>query len=76
MNRGLVREIIVDYVGNFENLNKLVDKINDILKSEFKLEHYNKTNKKDYKDVYTTEMIEKVHQIYQKDIDIFEYNFK
>jgi len=69
-------KIIVDYVGKFENLNKLVDKINDILKSEFKLEHHNKTNKKDYKDIYTTEMIEKVHQIYQKDIDIFEYNFK
>ena len=69
-------QIIVDYVGRFENLNKLVDKINDILKSEFKLEHYNKTNKKDYKDIYTTEMIMKVHQIYQKDIDIFEYNFK
>ena len=69
-------KIIVDYVGKFENLNKLVDKINDILKSEFKLEHYNKTNKKDYKDIYTTEMIVKVHQIYQKDIDIFEYSFK
>ncbi len=69
-------EIIVDYVGKFENLNKSVDKINDILKLEFKLEHYNKTNKKDYKDVYTTEMIEKVNQIYKKDIDIFEYNFK
>ena len=69
-------EIIVDYVGNFENLNKLVDKINDILKSEFKIEHHNKTNKKNYKDIYTTEMIVKVNQIYQKDIDIFEYNFK
>jgi hypothetical protein len=69
-------KIIVDYVGKFENLNKVVDKINDILKSEFKLEHHNKTNKKDYKDIYTTEMIVKVNQIYQKDIDIFEYNFK
>ena len=69
-------KIIVDYVGRFENLKKSVDKINDILKSDFKLEHHNKTNKKDYKDIYTTEMIEKVHQIYQKDIDIFEYSFK
>ena len=69
-------EIIVDYVGKFENLNKAVDKINDILKSEFKIEHHNKTNKKNYKDIYTTEMIVKVNQIYQKDIDIFEYNFK
>ena len=68
--------IIVDYVGKFDNLNKSLDEINDILKSDFELEHHNKTDKKDYKDIYTPEMIEKVHQIYQKDIDIFEYNFK
>jgi|TARA_B110000014_G_scaffold216963_1_gene171305 hypothetical protein len=69
-------KIIVDYVGKFENLNKSLDDIKKILKSDFELEHHNKTNKKDYKDIYTTEMIEKVHQIYQKDIDIFEYSFK
>ena len=69
-------KIIVDYVGKFDNLNKSLDEINDILKSDFELEHHNKTDNKDYKDIYTTEMIEKVHQIYQKDIDIFEYNFK
>ena len=69
------REIIVDYVGQFENLNKSVDKINNILKSEFELDHHNKNDKKDYKDTYTTKMIEKVHQVYQKDIDIFQYKF-
>ena len=69
------REIIVDYVGQFENLNKSVDKINDILKSEFELDHHNKNDKKDYKDTYTAKMIEKVHQVYQKDIDIFQYKF-
>ena len=69
-------KIIVDHIGRFENLNKSIEKINDILKSDFKLEHHNKTDKKDYKDIYTTKMIQKVHQIYQKDIDIFEYNFK
>jgi len=69
-------KIIVDYVGKFENLKKSVNEINDILNLNFELEHHNKTNKKDYKDIYTTEMIEKVHHIYQKDIDIFEYSFK
>ena len=54
-------KIIVDYVGQFENLDKSVDDINNILKSDFKLEHHNKTQKKDYKDIYTTGMIEKVH---------------
>lgn len=69
-------KIIVDYVGKFENLKKSVNEINDILNLNFELEHHNKTNKKNYKDIYTTEMIEKVHHIYQKDIDIFEYSFK
>jgi len=69
-------KIIVDYVGKFENLKESVDEINDILKLDFELKHHNKTDNKDYKDIYTTEMIEKVHQIYQKDIDIFEYSFK
>ena len=57
-------------------MNKSVDKVNDILKLDFHLDHYNKTDKKDYKDIYTTEMIEKVNNIYKKDIDIFEYSFK
>ena len=69
-------KIIVDHIGRFENLNKSIEKINDILKSDCKLEHHNKTDKKDYKDIYSAQMIEKVHQIYQKDIDIFEYSFK
>jgi hypothetical protein len=69
-------KIIVDYVGKFENLKESADEINDILKLDFELKHHNKTDNKDYKDIYTTEMIEKVHQIYQKDIDIFEYSFK
>ena len=45
------------------------------IRDSYKLEHHNKTDKKDYKDIYTAQMIEKVHQIYQKDIDIFKYKF-
>ncbi len=44
-------KIIVDHIGRFENLNKSIEKINDILKSDFKLEHHNKTDKKDYKEL-------------------------
>jgi|TARA_B100000959_G_scaffold248505_1_gene275432 hypothetical protein len=45
------------------------------LKLEFELELHNKINKHDNKDIYITEMIKKVHQIYRKYIDIFEYSF-
>ena len=72
-------KIDVNYIARFENLkddiSELSEKVNDILKSNYKLDHHNKTDKKDYKDIYTIQMIEKVHQIYQKDIDIFEYKF-
>lgn len=68
-------KILVDYVGKFENLKKSVEEINDIFKLDFELEHHNKNYKKNFKDIYTPEMIEKVSQIYQKDIDIFEYSF-
>ena len=47
-----------------------------LLKKDIKLSHHNYNKKKDYREAYTDEMIEKVYQIYQKDIDIFEYSFK
>tara|TARA_B100000700_G_C14892268_1_gene783296 strand:+ start:384 stop:1055 length:672 start_codon:yes stop_codon:yes gene_type:complete len=69
-------KIMIDYVGRFEDLNKSFSEISHILKLDFKLDHHNKNDKKNYQDVYTSEMIEKVAQIYKKDIDIFEYSFK
>ena len=68
--------ILVDFIGKFENLDNDIILLSKKLKKDIKLNHHNYNEKKDYKMAYTDEMIEKVHQVYQKDIDIFEYNFE
>ena len=68
--------ILVDFIGRFENLDKDILLLSKKLNKDIKLSHHNYNKKKDYREVYTDEMIEKVYQVYQKDIDIFEYSFK
>ena len=47
------------------------------LEKEIEVDHLNKNMKElSYTDVYTNEMIEKVKEIYKKDLAIFKYNFK
>ena len=69
-------KILVDFIGRFENLEEDINSLSKKLKKHIKLSHHNHNNKKDYTEVYTNEMIEKVYQLYKKDIDIFEYSFK
>tara|TARA_B100000945_G_C20384911_1_gene599188 strand:+ start:682 stop:1353 length:672 start_codon:yes stop_codon:yes gene_type:complete len=68
--------ILVDFVGRFENLEYDIIMLSDRLNKKIELSHYNYNKKKNYVEVYTEPMIEKVYKIYQKDIDIFEYSFK
>ena len=68
--------ILVDFIGRFENLDDDIILLSKKLKKDIKLSHHNYNKKKDYREAYTDEMIEKVYQVYQKDIDIFEYSFK
>ena len=68
--------ILVDFIGRFENLDDDILLLSKKLKKDIKLNHHNHNKKKDFKLAYTDEMIEKVYQVYQKDIDIFEYSFK
>lgn len=68
--------ILVDFIGRFECLANDILLLSKRLKKDINLSHHNFNSKLDYKEVYTDEMIYKVQQIYQKDIDIFKYNFK
>ena len=68
-------KILVDFVGRFESLDKDVKRLSEHLSKNFKLNHLNKTTKVDYTEVYTNEMIEKVKNIYKKDLQIFNYSF-
>lgn len=68
----------IDYIGRFENfvhdLRYVLERIG--IQSD-KLLHENKSyrKKKDYRQYYTSEIKEKVYQIYQKDIVLFGYQF-
>ena len=68
--------ILVDFIGRFEDLESDTLLLSKRLKKDINLSHLNFNSKLDYKEVYSDEMIYKVNQIYQKDIDIFKYNFK
>ncbi len=69
--------VLVDFVGRFENLEHDVALLSKKLRKNIRLGHHNyNAKKKGYKEIYTDEMIEKVSRIYQKDIDIFGYSFK
>ena len=68
-------EILVDFVGRFENLNDDLNSISRKIKKELALEHHNKNFKKDYKKIYNQEMKTKVYEVYKKDFVLFNYNF-
>ena len=68
--------ILVDFIGRFEDLESDTLLLSKRLKKDINLSHLNFNSKLNYNEVYTDEMIYKVNQIYQKDIDIFKYTFK
>ncbi len=67
--------IMVDFIGRFENLEDDVKSLSIKLKKDIRLNHYNSNYKKDYKEVYTAKMVSKVKTIYYKDLKIFNYKF-
>ena len=70
--------LVVDFVGRFENFNKDFEKVRSILKTGTPLKHLNKTGdkkSKSYRDAYTPEMAEKVAKVYKIDIELFGYAF-
>ena len=69
-------EVLVDFLGKFENLEYDIKKLSEKINKEVVIEHHNKNKKKPYIDVYTNQMKLKVEEIYQRDIDIFKYRFK
>ena len=73
-------EIIVDFVGRFENLNEDIEKLKDVLdiKNNLKLVHANSSNwrnKSDFRIFYDTELRLLVESYFKRDFDMLDYNF-
>ena len=72
------QNLIVDFIGRFENLEKdfdfVLNKLN--IKKNIELPHFNKTKHKHYSEYYTEETRKLVEKRYRKDIKMFGYKFE
>lgn len=69
--------LMVDFIGKFENLQNDYGTLCDIIGIEkTQLPHLKKTNRGHYSIYYTDEIREMVYRIYRKDIDYFGYSFE
>jgi len=68
--------IAVDWIGKFEYLQDDYNELCDILGVKRKiLEHYNKTERRPYREYYNDKTRDIVAQIFSRDIDYFGYRF-
>jgi hypothetical protein len=73
-------EIVVDYVGRYENLLEawgfLRDKLNiGSRHRDMELPRLNVSEREDYRIYYKDKDIERVYDLYKKDIELFKYNY-
>ena len=70
-------DILVDYIGKFENLQEEFDIICKKLNiPKIILPHVNKdSSKESYKNYYTSESMELINKAFEKDIKQFNYKF-
>lgn len=65
-----------DFIGRFENINEDFAKISDMIGFKYlSLPYLNSFNHKQYRNYYKDSDIEKVYNLYKKDIDYFNYHF-
>ncbi|MEA2020644.1 MAG: sulfotransferase family 2 domain-containing protein [Patescibacteria group bacterium] len=70
------KELLIDFVGKFENFNKDLDKLSK--KLEIELDYppvSNKSDHKFYRDYYDEETKRIIKNAYKKDVALFNYNF-
>ncbi|MCI7765075.1 sulfotransferase family 2 domain-containing protein, partial [Helicobacter sp.] len=68
--------ILVNFVGKFENLEEDFQKILKILSRKDELVHVNKSNHASYKNYYNDAMYKIVREIYRDDFEIFDYDLE
>ncbi|HED6852195.1 TPA: sulfotransferase family 2 domain-containing protein, partial [Campylobacter coli] len=66
--------ILVNFVGKFEQLNSDFKKILNILHREDSLVHVNKSKHLNYRDYYNSQTYKIIREIYRYDFEIFDYN--
>lgn len=69
-------DIPLDFVGRFENLNEDFKKICKHIGANLVLPHIGKTEHQDYTKYYNKETQKMVQEIYEKDIERYNYQFE
>ena len=70
---------VMDFVGKYENLNEDFEKVCNEINIPFEKPPYinsSDSSKDDYRSEYTQEMIDVVHDLYKKEIELFNYSFE
>ena len=68
--------IIVDFIGRFENLNNDFKNIYQKLNIVASLPHINKSNHRDYRSYYSDKTVTMIEDAFREDIDFFGYSFE
>ena len=68
-------EVIIDFVGRFETLEKDFSSVCRHVGIEASLPHANKTDHRDYREFYDDALTAKVAEHWRCDIDLFAYEF-
>lgn len=69
-------DLIVDFLGRFENFREDSNYIFERLNIQIDLPHSNATTHSHYSDYYDSESMEMVAELYQQDIHFFGYQFE
>jgi hypothetical protein len=69
-------ELMVDFLGRFENIRQDSDYIFSSLNIRANLPHVNATLHKRYSSYYDTETVEMIAEFYAEDIHLFNYKFE
>jgi hypothetical protein len=64
-----------DFIGRFENINDDFNILSQMLNIKLELNHLNKFKHNHYKDYYNQIDLEKVSNLYKRDIEYFNYKF-
>lgn len=68
-------EIAIDFIGRYENLQTDYDYIRSQINIGEQLPQKNVSRQSDFREVYTTQMIDKIARVYERDIAEFDYDF-
>lgn len=69
-------EVVIDFICRFENLSHEIDQVSKIIGRDINLPHLKKSKRKDYREYYDSETIEIVNSYYEKDLEMFGYQFE